>query len=114
MDISRSSSVSRWVTAPRCATSMSLATICGCLGLGRNAKMKSNGLKYPYLGDHIRANVIGAVCPASGECCMMIFDGVDTDVFQYYLDFLQKRLPLWTPNVDCSSLTTPVGTKLKD
>ena len=39
--------------------------------------------KVPYLGDHIRANVIGAVCPATGECCTMIFDGVDTDVFQY-------------------------------
>ena len=135
MAISRSGSDSRWVTAPRCATSMSLATICGCLGPGQNAKMKSNaetfldqlrtwqaeaGLelwfadecgvegdprprrrwsarggrpKVPYLGDHIRANVIGAVCPASGECCTMIFDGVDTDVFQYYLDFLAEDIP---------------------
>jgi putative transposase len=49
--------------------------------------------KVPYLGDHIRANVIGAVCPASGECCTMIFDGVDTDVFQYYLDFLAEEIP---------------------
>jgi transposase len=49
--------------------------------------------KVPYLGDHIRANVIGAVCPASGECCTMIFDGVDTDVFQYYLDFLAQEIP---------------------
>ena len=39
------------------------------------------------------ANVIGAVCPASGECCTMIFDGVDTDVFQYYLDFLAEEIP---------------------
>jgi transposase len=31
--------------------------------------------KVPYLGDHIRANVIGAVCPATGECSM-IFDGM--------------------------------------
>ncbi|MGA7395250.1 MAG: hypothetical protein WBW78_21575, partial [Terrimicrobiaceae bacterium] len=37
-------------------------------------------------------NVIGAVCPASGECCTMIFDGVDTDVFQYYLDFLAEEI----------------------
>ena len=44
MDISRSSSVSRWVTAPQCAISMSLATICECLGPGRNAKMKSNAM----------------------------------------------------------------------
>ena len=46
-----------------------------------------------YLGDHIRANVIGAVCPATGECSTMIFDGVDTDVFQYYLDHLAKEVP---------------------
>ena len=49
--------------------------------------------KVPYLGDHIRANVIGAVCPASGECCTMIFDGVDSDVFQFYLDFLAEEIP---------------------
>ena len=49
--------------------------------------------KVPYLGDHIRANVIGAVCSATGECCTMIFDGVDSGVFQYYLDFLAKELP---------------------
>ena len=48
--------------------------------------------KIPYRGDHIRANVLGAVCPASGECCTMIFDGVDTDVFQYYLDFLAEEI----------------------
>ena len=67
--------------------------------------------KVPYLGDHIRANVIGAVCPGTGKCCTMIFDGVDTDVFQYYLDYLAQEIPLWTPNADCSSLTTPVGTR---
>jgi hypothetical protein len=47
----------------------------------------------PYLGDHIRENVIGAVCPATGECCTMIFDGVDTDVFQYYLNYLAQEIP---------------------
>ena len=25
-----------------------------------------------------------------------------------------KRYPLWTPNADCSSLTTPVGTNPRD
>jgi hypothetical protein len=44
-------------------------------------------------GDHIRTNVIGAVCPATGECCTMIFDGVDTDVFQFYLDHLAQEVP---------------------
>lgn len=33
--------------------------------------------RVPYLGDHIRANVVGAVCPATGQSFAMIFDGVD-------------------------------------
>jgi hypothetical protein len=44
------------------------------------------------LGDHIRANVIGAVCPATGECYATIFDGVDSDVFQFYLDRLAQEI----------------------
>jgi hypothetical protein len=50
--------------------------------------------RVPYLGDHIRANVIGAVCPQSGESFTMIFNGVDTDVFQYWLDQLDRAVPL--------------------
>jgi len=49
--------------------------------------------KVTYCGDHVRANVIGAVCPASGENFAMIFDGVDTDVFQAYLDHLAETVP---------------------
>lgn len=48
--------------------------------------------KVPYLGDHIRANVVGAVCPHSGESFAMIFDGVDTDVFQCFLDHLNEAV----------------------
>ncbi|MGA7213727.1 MAG: transposase [Terrimicrobiaceae bacterium] len=40
-----------------------------------------------------RPKVIGAVRPGPEECCTMIFDGVDTDVFQYYLDFLAEQIP---------------------
>ena len=40
----------------------------------------------PYLGDHIRLNVIGAVAPQSGQFFSLIVDGVDTDVFQVFLD----------------------------
>lgn len=47
----------------------------------------------PYLGDHIRANVIGAICPQSGQSFAMIFDGVDTDVFQCFLDHLNAAVP---------------------
>lgn len=46
-----------------------------------------------YRGDHIRANVIGAVCPRTGESFAMIFDGVDTDVFQCWLDQLAQAVP---------------------
>lgn len=49
--------------------------------------------RVPYCGDHVRANVIGTVCPATGESFAMIFDGVDTDVFQVYLDELAQTVP---------------------
>lgn len=50
--------------------------------------------RVPCLGDHIRANVVGAVCPESGQCFTMIFEGVDTDGFQLFLDHLAQAVPL--------------------
>jgi transposase len=47
----------------------------------------------PYLGDHIRLNVVGAVCPAEGRIFSLIVDGVDTDVFQFYLDQMAQAVP---------------------
>ena len=47
----------------------------------------------PYLGDHIRQNVIGAVAPQSGGLFSLIVDGVDTDVFQFFLDQMAKAIP---------------------
>ena len=47
----------------------------------------------PYLGDHIRQNVIGAVAPQSGALFSLIVDGVDTDVFQLFLDEMAKAVP---------------------
>jgi transposase len=47
----------------------------------------------PYLGDHIRQNVIGAVAPPSGALFSLIVDGVDTDVFQFFLDEMAKAVP---------------------
>lgn len=47
----------------------------------------------PYLGDHIRQNVIGAVAPQTGELFTLIVDGVDTDVFQCFLDEFVKAVP---------------------
>jgi transposase len=47
----------------------------------------------PYLGDHIRLNVIGAVCPREGRLFSLVVDGVDTDVFQFYLDQMAEAVP---------------------
>lgn len=47
----------------------------------------------PYLGDHIRQNVIGAVCPEDGGLFSLVVDGVDTDVFQFFLDEMAQAVP---------------------
>jgi transposase len=47
----------------------------------------------PYLGDHIRRNVIGTVAPQSGQLFSLIPDGVDTDSFQFFLDDMAKAVP---------------------
>ena len=47
----------------------------------------------PYLGDHIRLNVVGAVCPGEGRLFSLVVDGVDTDVFQFYLDQMAEAVP---------------------
>lgn len=47
----------------------------------------------PYLGDHIRQNVIGAGRPQTGELFSLVVDGVDTDVFQFFLDQLAETVP---------------------
>ena len=47
----------------------------------------------PYLGKHIRQNVIGVVAPESGQFFSLIVDGVDTDVFQFFLDELAQAVP---------------------
>jgi transposase len=47
----------------------------------------------PYLGTHIRANVIGMVCPKDGQFLSVVVDGVDTDVFQFYLDQMAQVVP---------------------
>lgn len=47
----------------------------------------------PYLGDHIRQNVIGAVDRHRGELFSLIIDGVDTDVFQFFLQEMARAVP---------------------
>ena len=45
---------------------------------------------------HIRRNVVGALCPQSGKFFSLIFDGVDSAVFQCWLDELAQCVPLKT------------------
>lgn len=47
----------------------------------------------PYRGDHIRQNVIGAVAPSSGGFFSLVVTGVDTDVFQFFLDEMAAAIP---------------------
>ena len=47
--------------------------------------------RVPYEGTHIRANVLGAICPATGQLVSLIFDYCDTNVFQALIDTLQDE-----------------------
>jgi hypothetical protein len=60
------------------------------VGAGRRGGSRP---RVPYLGDHIRANVVGAVCPATGHCFAMVFDAMNTDCFQCFLDQLAQTIP---------------------
>ncbi len=51
---------------------------------------KGKKTRVPYQGNHIRMNVIGAVCPRSGQAYMLEFNHVDTDVFQCFLDHMNR------------------------
>lgn len=48
----------------------------------------------PYAGTHLRRNVIGAVCPASGELSCMICSHCDSGVFQVFLDNMAQEQPI--------------------
>jgi hypothetical protein len=50
---------------------------------------------FHFKGDveHIRQNVVGAVSPQTGELFSLIVDGVDTDVFRFFLDQLAQTVP---------------------
>jgi len=47
----------------------------------------------PYLGEHIRHNVFGAVRPKDGRLCSMLFNLCDSDTFQVFLDTLAEENP---------------------
>lgn len=47
----------------------------------------------PYLGEHIRHNVIGAVRPRDGRICTLLTNLCDTDTFQAFLNELARENP---------------------
>lgn len=54
---------------------------------------KSDRIKTPYHGIHLRQSVIGAVCPHNGQCAALIFNHCDSEVFQRFLDHLAQTVP---------------------
>lgn len=69
---------------------------CGVEGDPRPRKRwveKGSSPTVPYAGSHLRRNVIGAVCPGSGELSCLVFTHCDTGVFQAFLDNLAKDAP---------------------
>jgi transposase len=53
---------------------------------------KGNKTRITKNGDHVRMNVIGAVCPRTGEFFAIEASHVDTDMFQAFLDEANRRL----------------------
>lgn len=53
--------------------------------------LKSDRPRVFYHGSHIRENVIGAINPRTGEFISLIMPGVNTVVFQIFLDELSSR-----------------------
>jgi len=48
---------------------------------------------WPYLGEHICDSVFGAVRPADGHLCSMLFNLCDSETFQVFLDTLAQQNP---------------------
>jgi transposase len=50
--------------------------------------------RVPYKGEHIRMNVIGHICPETGEFYALEFNHVDSEIFQLFLDHANGDLTL--------------------
>ena len=52
---------------------------------------KGSRPRIPYLGDHIRENIVGAVQPQTGDFFALIMPHSDSEVFQVFLDEFAKH-----------------------
>ena len=53
------------------------------------AKKGSKPISY-YLGNHVRCNLLGAVCPSNGELETLLMPYTDAAIFQIFLDHMNK------------------------
>src|SRR5262249_13578770 len=74
----------------------------------RRWSARGSRLQVPYLGEHVRTNVVGAVRPKTGQRFALLLDGVDTDAFQCFLDRWAEAIPpTLTTGASSSSITPP-------
>lgn len=52
---------------------------------------KKDKIRVPYLGTHIRQNIVGAVHPDSGRFVSLVLPYVNTDAFQMFIDELARE-----------------------
>ena len=45
---------------------------------------------YYYRGNHVRCNLLGAVCPSNGELETLIMPYTNSDIFQIFLDHMKN------------------------
>lgn len=65
----------------------------------------------PYLGEHIRHNVFGAVRPADGRLCAMLFNLCDSQPSRCSSTPWRRKIHQWKAAVPSSCSTTPRGTR---
>lgn|SRR5271169_461166 len=58
----------------------------------RRFAKKGEKIRQPYVGSHIRMNVIGTVLPRTGEFYALEFSHCDTEIFQIFLDHANRDL----------------------
>jgi transposase len=52
---------------------------------------KGSKAAWLYRGNHIRENIVGAVCPATGDLETLIMPRNDAGIFQLFLDYFKER-----------------------
>lgn len=54
--------------------------------------LRGSRIRLPHTGSHIRSSVIGSVRPQDGKFVCLLLPYVDTEIFQIYVDELNRRV----------------------